>query len=455
MKFVSPDTIRTYFSLAMSDMYKKEVPQYGTLVELVNEANDAARKADPELDRRIRDNEEEERLDLERHGAIRIGTGTELRNMKRLFAVMGMFPVGYYDLSVAGMPIHSTAFRPHGKQSLRNNPFRVFTSLLRPDLLEDPQLAKLAKEILSRRNIFTDKCIALIGKAEKQGGLDEQDAKEFVKEALETFRWHSEATVSAEIYETFRSAHTLVADIVCFKGPHINHLTPRTLDIDAVQEGMPKKGITPKAIIEGPPHRKVPIFLRQTSFRALKEPIAFQTTSGVVDQNGTHTARFGEIEQRGMALTPKGRALYDKLLLETRSSIQLKGDGSNAHEYMEKLENIFSAFPDDESVLRREGYGYFHYKATGKKGSPKTTDMEKLIEQGFVEATPITYEDFLPVSAAGIFQSNLGDESQKNFEGNANYSAFKEDLGCEVIDSDKLYQDEQNQSIELVLKELA
>ena len=58
MKFVSTDTIRTYFSLAMSDMYKKEVPQYGTLVELVNEANDAARKADPELDRRIRDNEE-------------------------------------------------------------------------------------------------------------------------------------------------------------------------------------------------------------------------------------------------------------------------------------------------------------------------------------------------------------------------------------------------------------
>jgi uncharacterized glyoxalase superfamily metalloenzyme YdcJ len=32
------------------------------------------------------------------------------------------------------------------------------------------------------------------------------------------------------------------------------------------------------------------------------------------EHRGTHSARFGEIEQRGVALTPKGRALYDRLL---------------------------------------------------------------------------------------------------------------------------------------------
>ncbi len=31
-------------------------------------------------------------------------------------------------------------------------------------------------------------------------------------------------------------------------------------------------------------------------------------------KQGTHTARFGEIEQRGVALTPKGRQIYDELL---------------------------------------------------------------------------------------------------------------------------------------------
>lgn len=63
---------------------------------------------------------------------------------------------------------------------------------------------------------------------------------------------------------------------------------------------MPECGITPKILIEGPPRREVPILLRQTSFKALEEQVLF-----VDEKQGTHTARFGEIEQRGVALTPK------------------------------------------------------------------------------------------------------------------------------------------------------
>lgn len=63
--------------------------------------------------------------------------------------------------------------------------------------------------------------------------------------------------------------------MVCFPGCHINHLTPRTLDIDRAQELMPKYGIEPKILIEGPPRRDVPILLRQTSFKALEEPVLF------------------------------------------------------------------------------------------------------------------------------------------------------------------------------------
>ena len=83
-------------------------------------------------------------------------------------------------------------------------------------------------------------------------------------------------------------------------GCHINHLTPRTLDIDRVQELMPKYGIEPKILIEGPPRREVPVLLRQTSFKALEEPVLFAG-----EHKGTHTARFGEIEQRGVALNPE------------------------------------------------------------------------------------------------------------------------------------------------------
>jgi hypothetical protein len=39
------------------------------------------------------------RVEIERHGAIRVGTPAELAMMLRAFAVMGMHPVGYYDLA--------------------------------------------------------------------------------------------------------------------------------------------------------------------------------------------------------------------------------------------------------------------------------------------------------------------------------------------------------------------
>src|SRR5690606_18115247 len=310
--FVSPDHIRSLFSQAMSHMYRTEVPLYGTLVELVGQVNADVLAAQPGLAEQMRRSGERERLEVERHGAIRVGTAHELATLRRLFAVMGMQPVGYYDLSVAGVPVHSTAFRPVEDASLTRNPFRVFTSLLRLELIGDESLRAQASAILARRNIFTHGVLQLVEQCEREGGLGEGDAWRFVVEALETFRWHNDATVSLQTYHALHDAHRLVADVVSFRGPHINHLTPRTLDIDAAQRAMQAQGIAAKAVVEGRPRRQCPILLRQTSFKALEEMVHFP--SGADNEAGTHTARFGEIEQRGLALTPKGRALYDTLL---------------------------------------------------------------------------------------------------------------------------------------------
>lgn len=427
-------------------MYRAEVPQYGQLLDLVAEVNAAARSKDPELDRRLVDNGEVERLDLERHGAVRLGTGAELATLRRVFAVMGMAPVGYYDLSVAGVPVHSTAFRPVADEALRRNPFRVFTSLLRLDLLADPDLAAQARAILARRSIFTPGCLSLLEIADEQGGLTPDQAVQFVEEALETFRWHSRATVSIEVYQRLRAAHPLVADVVCFKGPHINHLTPRTLDIDAAQLKMTARGLSPKAVIEGPPRRRAPILLRQTSFKALEEPVALTAPDGMT-QAGAHTARFGEIEQRGAALTPKGRALYDALLSRARAEGAAGG-------YAEGLAARFEAFPDDEAELRRQGLAYCRYRLAGGRPSQVSQDLETLISHGHVTAEPIVYEDFLPVSAAGIFQSNLGGEGLESYAEKANQAAFEQALGAEVIDPDDLYRQAESASKAAVLQAL-
>lgn len=432
-----PDGIRSLFAQAMSRMYRDEVPLYGALMELVAEVNAATLAADPALAERLQRSDALDRLDAERHGAIRVGTPRELATLRRLFAVMGMQPVGYYDLAVAGVPVHATAFRPVDAASLAHNPFRVFTSLLRLELIEDAALRDEAAAILERREIFTPRALDLIERFEQAGGLAAEEAAEFVAEALETFRWHSEATVSHATYQALLSAHRLIADVVCFRGPHINHLTPRTLDIDAAQAAMQARGIDAKAVIEGPPPRRCPILLRQTSFKALQEPVLFP--AGERADAGTHTARFGEIEQRGLALTPKGRALYDQLLARAREA----GGAGSTGDYATRLADAFADFPDDDATLRREGLGYYRYALTdaGRADPDAVTrvSLDAAIDAGLVTADPVIYEDFLPVSAAGIFQSNLGGDEQRAYAAQANRDAFEAAMGARVHDEFGIY----------------
>ncbi|TAV91585.1 2-oxoadipate dioxygenase/decarboxylase HglS [Rhizobium leguminosarum] len=455
--FVSPDRIRSLFTEAMSQMYRAEVPQYGTLIELVADVNAGCLESDPDLRDRLTQAGELERIDVERHGAIRLGTADELFTIRRLFAVMGMQPVGYYDLSVAGVPVHSTSFRPIDEAALNVNPFRVFTSLLRLELIEDEGLRGEAEAILAKRRIYTPSAVALIERHEQNGGLSEAEATEFVAEALETFRWHGEATVSAETYKRLHDAHRLIADVVSFKGPHINHLTPRTLDIDAVQARMPERGITPKAVIEGPPRRHCDILLRQTSFKALEETIAFSGDDGAIQ--GTHTARFGEIEQRGVALTAKGRVLYDQLLASVRGEVQVGAGGAKAGAYDHELAARFKALPDSWDELRRADLAFFRYSATpagvaAAGVSRLPGDPEALIAKGYLAFTPIVYEDFLPVSAAGIFQSNLGTDQQQNYATRSNRDAFEAALGATVQDELALYAERQAASLDSALAAL-
>ena len=478
-RFVNSDDIRHEFAMAMSAMYQQEVPLYGDLIDLVTDINTKVLSAQPDIKAQLEHTEEINRLNKERHGAIRLGTESELNMMRRLFAVLGMYPVGYYDLAPAGVPVHSTAFRAIDAQALNNSPFRVFTSLLRLDLINDDDLKQQDASTLANRNIFTAKAVKLIERFESQGGLTPAEAKAFVTEALETFRWHDKAPISKPLYEQLSNQHALIADVVGFQGPHINHLTPRTLDIDAVQQGMQARGIAPKAIIEGPPKRNCPILLRQTSFKALQEAVSFKKPSNNSNssnnnadgnsendsyERGHHTARFGEIEQRGVALTPKGRALYDKLLNEARSQLKATPNADNASKYYQLLEQSFSAFPDNYYDLHKAELAYFYYQpVTDSTITSSKVESERLaaamsnqvltalIDKGIIRLEPIVYEDFLPVSAAGIFQSNLHDDNQSSYNSHSNQKAFEQALGTTVYDELKLYESLQEQSLKQCL----
>jgi len=434
--------IRRKFSAAMSKMYCTEVPDYQKVIDLVLNVNKGAiDQGSVGLDI--------DNITEERHGAIRLGKASELSMMRRLFVAMGMHPVGYYDLSVAGIPVHSTAFRPVTLEEIDYCPFRIFTSLLRLDLISDLKLRSAAQDVLDKRSIFSPMLIQQLEKFEKNKGLTKEEAAIFIDELVRTFRWNNEANVSKELYQKLNSSHRLIADVVSFKGPHINHLTPRTLDIDKVQDQMSDVGLNAKAIVEGAPKRKVPILLRQTAFKALEEKVSFVNSLGIWSQ-GAHTARFGEIEQRGAALTAKGQALYDMLLSKVRVIVTPNPDGSNKNAYKETLEKVFENFPDDLETLKEQKLAYFQYKKSpeGKAANIELSkdNIEENIQKGYVTISPITYEDFLPVSAAGIFQSNLGDAQGQEFTHQSNQKLFETALGGKVLNFYSLYEKMQEAS---------
>ncbi|MEH6457423.1 MAG: DUF1338 family protein [Cocleimonas sp.] len=450
--FQSSNKIRLQFTRAMSDMYQLEVPMYKKLLSLANDVNQNTIKQLSPLT-----TSENSLLKLEHHAAIRVGLASELSMIRRLFKVMGMQPVDYYDLSVAGIPVHSTAFRALKSNDLEISPFRIFCSLLRLDLIEDKKLQQQVNTILDKRQIFPEELLTLIELSEKQGGLTQRESDSFIDNALEVFRWHQNATVDKHTYDELKDAHGLIADIISFKGPHINHLTPKVLDIDACQAQFAPHDIKAKADVEGPPKRDCPILLRQTSFIAIAEDVIF--TEG---KTGTHNARFGEVEQRGIALTPKGRELYDRLLLQARNT------DDQGMPYNIRLSEAFKQFPDTYDELRREELAYFHYASINsdninENSNIQLNNIETLISQDLIKVTPIVYEDFLPVSAAGIFTSNLSSESKQTKEletipmqkENSNREHFEEALGIKVENSFELYKRIQQESLNKALKDLS
>ncbi|CAO1626598.1 unnamed protein product [Parajaminaea phylloscopi] len=414
---VSPDALRNRFSSALSAMYRQEVPLYGDLIDLVTDVNHSVLSADLALANACNDNDDLHRLTVERHGAIRVGTPEEFQLLAKIFSLLGMSPVGFYDLSDNGLPIRATAFRPTTDAALRRNPFRVFTSLLQLELIPDEASRSLAREILAKRRIASPALEDLVDRVlnQQDGAMTERDADQFIPAAIEVFKWHSDTTVSKADYDRLREVHPLVADIVCFRGPHINHLTPRSLDIDAVQDGMGARGIDAKEVIEGPPRRQWPILLRQTSFKALSEPVYFVDPAAQGGRVfGHHTARFGEIESRGAAVTRKGLRWYQERLAafnlaEGRRTPDEKQACKDA--YQDRLRQFFVDFPDTLDALRTQGLVYLRFSVASSSSSSQgltgSALVARLLQEGAIKCEPITYEDFLPASAAGIFSSNL------------------------------------------------
>jgi uncharacterized glyoxalase superfamily metalloenzyme YdcJ len=397
--------LRARFAAGLSAMYAREVPAYATLVEVAGRVNADCVAGDPGAEQygSLR------RVTAERHGAIRVGGPAEMADVADLFAAFGMFPVGYYDLRRAAppVPVISTAFRPIDTDELALNPFRVFTSMLatRDPRYFGPELRTRVVSFLGCRQLFDPALIERARTIAATGGCPADEAPDFVAAAVAAFALSHEP-VDKPWYDELSAVSAVAADIAGVGSTHINHLTPRVLDIDELYRRMMRRGITMIDTIQGPPRTDGPaVLLRQTSFRALAEPCLFRAGDGTVAE-GILRVRFGEVEARGVALTPRGRERYD-------AAMAASDPAAVWGRY----------FPSTDEEMAADGLAYY------RGGDP---------------AAPVVYEDFLPASAAGIFRSNLDcDARAQDADDDSGYDAgwLAGAIGREIHDPYTLYEE--------------
>ncbi len=239
----------------------------------------------------------------------------------------------------------------------------------------------------------------------------------------------------------------------------VDKLTQRLRQPDLALSKLKHAGF--KDYTEGP-SEDTPVLLRQDAYKALTEPVKFRNADGsVVDT--VHTARFGEIEQRFYATTPKGRELYDKCLAEADAAKE-KNPGLSkkdfaAHEEM--YAKPFAPFPKKLPELLAQGLVYGRYSPTVKglaaKVTINTTDINELVRLGYVDYEGLRYEDFLPVSAAGIFASNLNQYGTKSTAAKKpvyTQTMLEEILGRKIVDSNITYAGLEAESLWRVYSEL-
>ena len=520
--FADPIEMQHRLFAELSRMFGREVPLYDKSLAV----NDACNRAVCDLLAAMHSgfsisDEQIVKTSGERHGAIRIGRPDEYRSIRRFFACFGMHPHNFYDMTSVGaksQPVIATGFR-----SMVHPEHRVFSSLLQTTYF-DPETRARVDALLDTRQVFSDRAIRLIDKAETDGGLSWEDADALIAEGTERiFKWTGEAHDHELYAHLCEAGFKIAADVACFRAHHLNHLTPNTFCMDLYTSAMkramgemdrgtfiarakralehvratgdrdflrlcfkhltraevesyepttPEDGTIDRLIdellarletselhlaklrhngfkdhTEGPAV-DTPLLLRQDAYKALTEAVHFTNPDGG-ELDTEHTARFGEIEQRFYATTPAGRKLYDDCLAKVEAA---KADKPSLvkydfEAYAAMQAECFAPFPKTLRELLEQGLVYGRFEPTeaglAAAGSIETTDLFELVSLGYVAYEGLRYEDFLPVSAAGIFASNLsqyGTKSTAAAKPEYTQAMLEDILGCAIVDSDVVYR---------------
>lgn len=444
-EFVKPSWIRSEIVQKILAMFEKSMPIYEQMIAVARDINNKAGES------------EAKRLGKIMHAAIRCASDEELRTISDLFALMGDYPVNYYDLREK-VSVESTAYRPITVEEIEQNGFRIFCSRLSLDCIP-AEHRPYVESIIARRSIFSDELLALIKTGKEQGGLNQEQAERFIAACVKLFTRPEEALISRAEYKKLNEINKVACQVLVSNSLAFNHLTPSVASVPAAHKEMLARGIKTIPVWQGPVGKD--FILRQTSCLAPPVTLKFPNGDGTFEE-AQYQETFVEFEERLQALTPKGRELFEGLFDQGKQNLKLKeSDPGYAEHYYDVMREALASFPSDMRELWDQDLAYFRFEivaAPPAKLPDRDSDtlIDELLAAGTIRLVPQQYEDFFGPAATNIFNSNIGLEDVSNV-GVAkpdSQKTFEIALGREVVNMYDYYSEIQDASKAQICQEL-
>ncbi|MBL0691946.1 MAG: DUF1338 family protein [SAR324 cluster bacterium] len=401
-KFVSSKWLLDQFVHRLIAVYEAKIPLFKKMGELVRAVNQQG------LDDKIITQKQLDLLNQIMHGAIRVASVDELKMFRKIFAVMSLYPHGYYDLR-NNILCHSTAFR-----DVRGLYFRMFNSVLDLERVDKKHKA-FVKKIISARRPFSSALIDVVEKFDKQGALTHPQAEVFLSELVALLSRPKKSVLTKAEYSQLGNIHVVLTQILASGKPCGNHLTYNTWDMFVVQKMMRKWGIEDNMTVTGGA-KDFRNLLHQHACLAPEIVMDFLTDDKKGYVSGKYAEEFIEIEARHTAVSRFGYATYTQCLINAKNKVSLLAKEDKdvyAKAYYAELAKSFEIFPRDVKLQILHGLGYYKFKPSKKGlmtdiGVRQKMNMRELVVNDFFDWEPIPYKDFIAVSATEIFNANIG-----------------------------------------------
>ena len=294
-------------------MYAGEVPAYGTLVEVSGEVNADYVARHPRR-RTPRLAAAGHRRAARRHPGRQPGrAGRRRRPVRRVRHAAGglLRSCARAASRDSGGVDRFSAHRSRraGAQSVSG--VHVDAGHPRPPILRRGPAYPRGERSSRTANCSTPPCSPRRGSIAAEGCCDADEAQAFVAAAVAAFALSREP-IDKSWYDELSRVSAVAADIAGVSSTHINHLTPRVLDIDDLYRRMTRRGITMIDAIQGPPRTDGPAgAVAPDLFSRSRRTVPVPRQGRHRLAPGQLRVRFGEVEARGVALTPPGRQRYD------------------------------------------------------------------------------------------------------------------------------------------------